>query len=43
MPIVKFPPSVSEKEALKIIQGQGFNTIISLSITSDGSKIINAI
>lgn len=43
MPIIKLPSSISDKEALKIVQGQGFNTIISITHTRDGSKIINAI
>lgn len=43
MPIIKFPPSISDKEALKIVQGQGLTTIISLTHTKDGSKLINAI
>lgn len=42
MPIVKFPSSISDKEALKIVQGQGFNTIVSLTHTRDGSKLIEA-
>lgn len=42
MPIMKYPPSISEREALKIVQGQGFNTIISLTKTSDGSTLIEA-
>lgn len=42
MPITKFPPSITDKEALKIIQGQGFNKIISLTHLKDGSKLINA-
>lgn len=42
MPIVKFPPSISNKEALMMMQGQGFNTIISITKTPDGSKIIEA-
>ena len=42
MPIVKFPSSISEKEALKIVQGQGFNTIVSLTHVRDGSILIEA-
>lgn len=42
MRIIKFPPSISDKEALKIVQGQGLLTIISITHTPDGSKIINA-
>lgn len=43
MPIIKLPSSISDKEALKIVQGQGLTTIISITHTRDGSKIINAI
>lgn len=42
MPIIKLPASISDKEALKIVQGQGFTTIISITHTSDGSKLIDA-
>ena len=42
MPIIKFPPSISEREALKMVQGQGFDTIISITKTRDGSKIVEA-
>ena len=42
MPFVKLPSSISDKEALQIVQGQGFNTIISITHTADGSKLINA-
>jgi hypothetical protein len=42
MPIIKFPPSITEREALKMVQGQGFDTIISLTTLSDGSKLIEA-
>ena len=42
MPIIKLPPSISDREALAIVQGQGFNTIISITHTKDGSKLINA-
>lgn len=42
MPIVKLPASMSDSEALKIVQGQGFNTIISLTHLKDGSKLIQA-
>lgn len=42
MPIIKFPPSITEREALKMVQGQGFNTIISLTHLPDGSKLIDA-
>lgn len=42
MPIMKYPPSISEKEALKIIQGQGFNQIVSLTKLKDGSTLIEA-
>lgn len=42
MPIIKLPPSISDREALKMVQGQGFNTIISLTHTKDGSKLIEA-
>ena len=43
MPIIKLPPSISDREALKIVQGQGFNKIISLTHLPDGSKLIDAI
>lgn len=43
MPIIKLPPSISDREALKIVQGQGFNQIISLTHLPDGSKLIDAI
>lgn len=42
MPIIKLPPSISDREALKMVQGQGFTTIISLTHTKDGSKLIEA-
>ena len=42
MPIIKLPPSISDREALKIVQSQGFNTIVSLTHTKDGSKLIDA-
>lgn len=42
MQIIKLPPSISDREALKIVQSQGFNTIISITHTKDGHKIINA-
>ena len=42
MPIIKLPSSISDKEALQIVQGQGFNTIISITHTRDGSKLIEA-
>ena len=40
--IIKLPPSVSDKEALKIVQGQGFNTIVAITHLHDGSKLIEA-
>jgi hypothetical protein len=42
MPIIKLPSSISKREALKIVQGQGFNTIISITELPDGSKLIQA-
>lgn len=42
MPIIKFPPSISDREALMMIQGQGFTTIVSITHTKDGSKLIEA-
>lgn len=42
MPIVKLPSSISDKEALQIVQGQGFNTIIAITHLKDGSKLIEA-
>ena len=42
MPIVKMPASITSKEALKIVQGQGFHTIISITELPDGSKLIEA-
>ena len=42
MPIMKLPPSITDREALKMEQGQGFNTIISLTHLPDGSKLIDA-
>lgn len=42
MPIMKLPPSITDREALKMVQGQGFNTIISLTHLPDGSKLIDA-
>lgn len=42
MNVIKLPPSITDREALKIVQSQGFNTIISIVHTPDGSKIINA-
>ena len=38
----KLPPSMSESEALKIVQSQGFNTIVSLSRNKDGYIMIQA-
>ena len=42
MPFIKLPPSITSREALKMVQGQGFNTIISITKLSDGSKLIEA-
>lgn len=42
MPIIKLPSSISDREALKMVQGQGFTTIISITHTPDGSKLIDA-
>lgn len=42
MPIIKLPSSISTREALKIVQGQGFNMIISITTLPDGSKLIQA-
>ena len=42
MPIMKLPPSITDREALKMVQGQGFTTIISLTHLPDGSKLIDA-
>lgn len=43
MPIIKLPSSITDREALKMVQGQGFNTIISLTHLPDGSKLIDAV
>ena len=42
MPIIKLPPSISDREALKMVQGQGFTTIVSITHLPDGSKLIDA-
>lgn len=42
MPIIKFPPSISDREALMMVQGQGLTTIVSITHTKDGSKLIEA-
>lgn len=42
MPIIKLPPSISDREALKMVQGHGFTTIVSLTHLPDGSKLIDA-
>lgn len=42
MPFIKLPPSITSREALKMVQGQGFNTIISITTLRDGSKLIEA-
>ena len=42
MPIIKLPPSISDREALKMVQGQGFMTIASITHLPDGSKLIDA-
>ena len=42
MQYIKLPPSISDKEALKIVQSQGFNTIVSISHDKNGYKIIQA-
>lgn len=39
---MKYPPSISEKEALKITQGQGLNNIIAVTKLKDGSTLIEA-
>ena len=42
MPIIKLPSSITEKEALKIVNAQGLFKIISIARKKDGSIIINA-
>lgn len=42
MPFIKLPPSITSREALKMVQGQGFNTIVSITKLPDGSKLIEA-
>lgn len=42
MPIIKLPSSITDREALKMVQGQGFNNIVSLTHLPDGSKLIDA-
>mgnify|MGYP006991637688 CR=1 FL=1 len=42
MPIMKLPPSITDREALKMVQGQGLTTIISLTHLPDGNKLIEA-
>ena len=42
MPIIKLPSSITNKEALLIVQSQGFNTIVSINRTKDGSILIEA-
>ena len=42
MPIIKLPSSISDKEALSIVQGQGLTKVISITHDKNGNKIINA-
>lgn len=41
--IIKLPSSISEREALLIVQGQGFTKIVSITKMRDGSKLIEAV
>lgn len=42
MPIIKLPSSISDKEALTIVQAQGFTTVISLTRDENGNIFIDA-
>ena len=42
MQYFKFPATMTEREALKIVQSQGFNTIVSVSRSRDGYIMIQA-
>lgn len=42
MPFIKLPSSISEKEALKIVLGQGYQNIVSVNRMKDKSILIEA-
>lgn len=42
MPFIKLPSSITEKEAMKIALGQGYQTIVSVNRMKDGSILIDA-
>lgn len=39
---IKLPPSITDWEIRKILQAQGYHTIISISQDKDGQQIIQA-